>query len=119
MRARSAGARCGNGRLAGVAVPLWGAVVEPKGERGLSLGQIEVLTRPIDPDLVRSHFLAAPLAGTVAQADNPLFLDTLSAVLWHRGERSEAQAVLAEARRRFPDDETLRRRAADLLGGAR
>jgi hypothetical protein len=42
-------------REAGVAVPLWGAVVEPKGERGLSLGQIEVLTRPIDPDLVRSQ----------------------------------------------------------------
>jgi hypothetical protein len=42
-------------REAGVAVPLWGAVVEPKGERGLSLGKIEVLTRPIDPDLVRSQ----------------------------------------------------------------
>jgi CheY-like chemotaxis protein len=42
-------------REAGVAVPLWGAVVEPKGERGLSLGQIEIVTRPIDPDLVRSQ----------------------------------------------------------------
>ena len=39
-------------RSAGVAVPLWGAIMA-NSERGLSLGQIEVLTRPIDPDLVR------------------------------------------------------------------
>jgi hypothetical protein len=42
-------------RQAGVGVPLWGAIIVPSGERGLSLGQIEVLSRPIDPDLVRSQ----------------------------------------------------------------
>jgi hypothetical protein len=42
-------------RQAGVAVPFWGAVVEPKGERGLSLGQIEIVTRPVEPDVVRSQ----------------------------------------------------------------
>jgi chromosome segregation ATPase len=42
-------------RVSGVAVPLWGAIVVEGGERGLSLGQIEVLSRPIDPDLVRSQ----------------------------------------------------------------
>jgi len=42
-------------RMAGVAVPLWGTIVVAGGERGLSLGQIEVLSRPIDPDLVRSQ----------------------------------------------------------------
>ena len=43
------------GALAGVGVPLWGAIIAPGGERGLSLGPIEVVTRPIDPDLVRSQ----------------------------------------------------------------
>jgi hypothetical protein len=42
-------------RTAGVALPLWGTIVVANGERGLALGQIEVLTRPIDPDLVRSQ----------------------------------------------------------------
>jgi CheY-like chemotaxis protein len=42
-------------RAAGVAVPLWGAVVLRSGERGLGLGLIDVLTRPIDPDVVRSQ----------------------------------------------------------------
>ena len=42
-------------RVAGVAVPLWGAIVVATGERGLSLGLIEIVTRPIDPDLVRSQ----------------------------------------------------------------
>jgi chromosome segregation ATPase len=42
-------------RTAGVALPLWGTIVVANGERGLGLGQIEVLTRPIDPDLVRSQ----------------------------------------------------------------
>jgi hypothetical protein len=42
-------------RAAGVALPLWGTIVVANGERGLGLGQIEVLTRPIDPDLVRSQ----------------------------------------------------------------
>jgi chromosome segregation ATPase len=42
-------------RTAGVALPMWGTIVVSNGERGLGLGQIEVLTRPIDPDLVRSQ----------------------------------------------------------------
>ncbi len=42
-------------RTAGVALSLWGTIVVANGERGLGLGQIEVLSRPIDPDLVRSQ----------------------------------------------------------------
>ena len=39
-------------RTAGLSIPLWGALVTSN-ERGLSLGQIDVLVRPIDPELVR------------------------------------------------------------------
>jgi CheY-like chemotaxis protein len=55
LAARGAIAAAAELRTAGVAIPLWGAIVVDGGERGLSLGQIEVVTRPIDPDLVRSQ----------------------------------------------------------------
>jgi CheY-like chemotaxis protein/chromosome segregation ATPase len=42
-------------RAAGVPISLWGTIFAKEGDRGLSLGQIEVLTRPIDADLVRSQ----------------------------------------------------------------
>jgi chromosome segregation ATPase len=42
-------------RAAGVPIALWGTIFAADADRGLSLGQIEVLTRPIDADLVRSQ----------------------------------------------------------------
>jgi hypothetical protein len=45
-------------RSARLDVPLFGAILSPEGDRGLSLGPIEVLTRPIDPDVVRAQCLA-------------------------------------------------------------
>jgi chromosome segregation ATPase len=42
-------------RTKGPAIPFWGCILAADGERGIGLGAFDVLSRPIEPDVVRAR----------------------------------------------------------------